>query len=83
MHSFEMNPILSVIVAVHNTSAYLEKCIESLLSQDFKDMEIICVNDASTDNSLEILNKYATCDERIVVIDLKDNVKLGEQETEE
>jgi len=77
MHSFEMNPILSVIVAVHNTSAYLEKCIESLLSQDFKDMEIICVNDASTDNSLEILNKYATCDERIVVIDLKDNVKLG------
>ena len=72
-----MNPILSVIVAVHNTSSYLEKCIESLLSQDFRDIEIICVNDASSDNSLEILKYYASRDKRIVIIDLKENVKLG------
>ena len=71
------NPILSIIVAVYNTSSYLEKCLCSLLSQELKDIEIICVNDASTDNSLEILNHFATRDDRIVVIDLKENVKLG------
>ena len=49
---------ISVIVPVYNTSKYLEDCLNSLVNQTFKDMEIICVNDGSTDNSLEILNKY-------------------------
>ncbi len=49
---------ISVIVPVYNTSAYLEDCLNSLVNQTFKDMEIICVNDGSTDNSLEILKKY-------------------------
>jgi len=49
---------ISVIVPVYNTSKFLEQCLNSLINQTFQDMEIICVNDGSTDNSLEILNKY-------------------------
>lgn len=52
-------PKISVIVPVYNVAKYLERCLESILSQSFKDFEIICVNDGSTDNSLEILQQYA------------------------
>ena len=51
-------PKISVIVPVYNVAKYLERCLESILSQSFKDFEIICVNDGSTDNSLEILQQY-------------------------
>lgn len=50
---------ISIIVPVFNVEEYLEKCLLSLLEQDFCDYEIICVNDGSTDNSTEILNSYA------------------------
>ena len=50
-------PTLSVIVPVYNTEKYIEKCINSILNSSFKDLEIIIVNDGSTDNSEEIINK--------------------------
>ena len=48
---------VSVIVPVYNTAKYLERCLDTLLNQTLDDIEIICVNDGSTDNSLEILEK--------------------------
>ena len=62
-----MNPSVSVVVPVYNVEMYLKECLDSLINQTFKDIEIICVNDGSTDNSLNILNEYASKDERIKV----------------
>ena len=59
---------LSVIVPIYNTSKYLSKCLDSIVNQTLHDMEIICVNDGSTDNSLDILHKYAENDCRIKII---------------
>lgn len=67
-----MNEIkISVIVPVYNTSKFLEKCLRSIMEQNFKEIEIICVNDGSTDNSLEILKKLQKEDNRIIIIDKK------------
>ena len=52
-------PLVSIIGPVYNTAKYLPQCIESLFSQTYKRIEFIFVNDASTDNSLDILNNYA------------------------
>lgn len=49
---------LSVIIPVFNTAKYLKKCLDSIFSQDFNDIEVICVDDGSTDNSLEVLSQY-------------------------
>ncbi|MDK0937058.1 glycosyltransferase [Clostridium perfringens] len=67
---------VSVIVPVYNVETYLERCLESLINQTLREIEIICVNDGSTDNSLEILNKYANFDSRIKVIN-KENEGLS------
>ena len=48
-------PKISVIVPVYNVERYLEECLNSIINQTFSDIEIICVNDGSTDNSAEIL----------------------------
>lgn len=64
-----MNSIkVSIIVPVYNVEEYLVKCLDSLINQTLKEIEIICINDGSTDNSLEILNAYAQKDSRIKVI---------------
>lgn len=60
---------VSVIVPVYNKEQFLQECLDSLLSQTHREIEIICVNDGSTDGSLEILQGYAERDSRIVVID--------------
>lgn len=64
----KQKPKISVIIPVYNVEKYLRKCLDSLLNQTFKDIEIICINDGSPDNSLNILNEYASKDERIIVI---------------
>ncbi len=61
-------PLLTVIIPVYNTAAYLEKCLESIIHQTYKNLEIICVDDGSTDGSPGILAKYAEKDSRITVI---------------
>ena len=60
--------MISVIIPVYNVEKYLRKCLESVINQTYKDIEIICVNDGSTDGSLAILNEYAQKDDRIKVI---------------
>ena len=67
---------VSVIITVYNESMYLNDCLDSLKKQSLKDFEAICVNDASTDNSLEILEKYAHNDKRFVIINNDVNVGL-------
>ncbi len=61
-------PAVSVIVPVYNAEKYLACCLESLQMQTLKDMEFLCVNDGSTDGSLEILQKYAAEDPRFKII---------------
>lgn len=64
---------VSVIVPIYNVAPYLPACLDSLCGQDMEDMEIICVDDASTDGSDEILREYARRDERIVPVFHKTN----------
>lgn len=59
---------VSVIIPVYNTEKYLEKCLDSVAGQSYKNMEIILVDDGSQDGSPEICNRYATDDPRILVI---------------
>lgn len=61
-------PIVSVIIPVYNVEKYLNQCLDSVLDQTLKDIEIICVNDSSTDGSLAILEEYAKRDERVTVV---------------
>ncbi|MBQ0142788.1 MAG: glycosyltransferase family 2 protein [Prevotellaceae bacterium] len=60
--------MLSVLVAVYNSRPYLCQCLDSLLAQTFKDIEIICIDDASTDGSWDILQQYQTKDRRITLL---------------
>lgn len=67
----ERIPMLSVIVPVFNVEQYLEQCLDSIIKQTFRDMEIIVVDDGSTDSSLEICNAYCQLDSRVKVISQK------------
>ena len=67
---------VSIIVPVYNTEEYLKKCLDSLINQTLEEIEIICVNDGSTDNSGKILKSYAKKDERIKVLE-QENLKQG------
>lgn len=60
-----MQPKISVIVPIYNTEKYLSQCLDSLLNQTLKDIEIICVNDGSTDNSEKIVQEYTKKDKRV------------------
>ena len=63
-----MQPKISVIIPVYNTEKYLETCLDSIINQTYKNLEIIIINDGSTDSSLEICNKYKKIDKRIKLI---------------
>lgn len=60
--------MISIIVPVYNVAPYLPKCLDSLVNQTYRDIEIICVNDGSTDGSLAILKEYVKVDERVKII---------------
>ncbi|RAP45174.1 glycosyltransferase family 2 protein [uncultured Methanosphaera sp.] len=64
---------ISVIIPVFNSEEFLNKCLDSLLNQSFTDIEIICVDDGSTDNSLKILKSYANKDDRVRVFTQENN----------
>jgi len=64
---------VSVIVPVYNGEKWLNRCLQSLVNQTLEEIQIICVNDCSTDNSLAILQQYAEKDKRIIIKDLKKN----------
>lgn len=62
-------PKVSIIIPIYNVEEYLVECLESVCRQTLKNIEILCVNDGSTDSSLEIIKRYAAKDKRIVVLD--------------
>lgn len=68
MMSCKEKPLVSVIVPIYNTQGYLKRCIESILNQSYINMEIILVNDGSTDCSLSVCEEYAAKDSRIHII---------------
>lgn len=63
------NPKVSVVVPVYNAEKYIKRCMDSIINQSFNDIEIIAINDGSSDNSLNILREYEKNDKRIKVID--------------
>ncbi len=64
---------ISVIIPVYNTERYLPRCLDSVLSNTYDNLEVICINDGSTDNSINILDNYKVSDERVVVINQKNS----------
>ena len=68
---------ISVIIPFYNVEEYLDKCLNSVRSQTFKDIEIICVDDCSTDNSYKIAKLHAIDDHRIKIIRHRKNLGLG------
>lgn len=74
-----INKKVSILVAVYNTEQYLRECLDSLLGQTHNNIQIICIDDASTDNSPAILNDYASRDSRIIV--LRNDVNSGQSKS--
>ena len=66
-----MNQTLSVIVPVYNVAAYLPECVDSILSQDYEELEVILIDDGATDNSGAICDRYTAADPRVRVIHQK------------
>ena len=64
---------ISVIIPVYNAEKYISRCLESVISQSYKDFEVICIEDKSKDKSLDILREYAKKDNRIKVIENSEN----------
>ncbi len=75
-NAIKYTPKVSVIIPVYNVEKYLRECLDSVVKQTLKEIEIICVDDGSTDKSLEILKEYAKKDNRITVITQK-NLHAG------
>ena len=71
-----MSPKISVILSAYNEEKFIEKAIGSVINQTLEDIEIIIINDGSTDNTLNIINGYAKEDSRIKVIN-QENIGLG------
>lgn len=63
-----MPPLISIIVPIYNAETYLDRCITSIQSQTYKNLQIVLVNDGSTDGSYDICKDYATKDERITLV---------------
>ena len=67
------NSLISIIIPVYNAEKYLNTCLDSVINQTYKNLEILCINDGSTDTSLKILNEYKQKDNRIKIIDIKNH----------
>ena len=67
------NPLVSIILPIYNVEKYLPKCLDSVINQTYKNIEIICVNDGSPDNSQQILEEYRLQDSRIIIINQENN----------
>ncbi len=74
-------PEISIIIPVYNTEKYLKKCLDSVVNQTMEDIEIICVDDGSTDSSADILDAYARKDGRIRVIHKKNHGLVSARKT--
>ncbi|MCR4683250.1 MAG: glycosyltransferase [Clostridiales bacterium] len=72
-----MKPIVSFIVPVYNAKSYLRDCLDSLVSQTLREIEIICVDDRSTDGSLALVREYAENDSRVTSVELPNKARPG------
>ena len=72
-----MKSEISVIIPVYNAEKFIIKCLDSVINQTFQDIEIICIDDCSTDNSKQILKDFASKDSRIKTIFFDKNKKQG------
>ena len=77
MKKVKSKNLISVIVPVYNVEQYIHQCIESLLRQTYSNLQIILVDDSSTDRSGEICDEYEKLDERVVVIHQKNKGLSG------
>ena len=64
---------VSIVVPVYNSEKTLVKCLDSILNQTYKNIEVLCINDGSIDSSLKILNEYQKKDKRIIILNQKQN----------
>lgn len=78
--TYQDDELVSIIIPVFNAEKYIEKCVNSLINQTYKNIEIIIVNDGSKDNSIDIINKLKKKDNRIIVID-KENEGVSKTRT--
>ena len=72
----ENNLKLSVIVPIYGVESYIEKCLKSIMAQSYKNLEIICVNDATKDSSMKIVESLAEEDDRIKIVNNPQNMGL-------
>lgn len=72
-----MNRRVSIVVPVYNSHATLPKCLDSLIAQTYQDLEIICVNDKSKDNSVDVIKEYQQKDSRVKLVDHEENKNAG------
>ncbi len=72
-----MNPIISIIVPIYNVEKYLARCLNSLVNQTMKEIEIICVNDGSPDQSQVIIDEFVKDYPKQVISIIKQNGGLG------
>ena len=71
------DPKISIIIPVYNVEKYLRECLDSCVNQTLENIEIICVDDASPDNSIKILEEYQAKDSRIRIFRHEENKNLG------
>ena len=69
---------VSIIIPVHNTEQYLGQCLDSIINQTFQDIEVIVVNDASTDKSVLIIKEYQQKDSRIILVNITNSIGVSE-----
>lgn len=77
LESVKTDPIISIVIPVYNAELYIDKCIKSVLSQSIRNLEVICVDDCSTDNSLSIIEEIKKFDERVIIIKNDKNENAG------
>lgn len=70
-------PKITIIIPIYNVEKYVSQCLNSIITQTFNDIEILCVDDKGTDNSMHIVNNYAKIDSRIKIITLERNMGLS------
>lgn len=81
MEDSTYRPQVSVVIPVYNVEDYLRECLDNILNQTLHEIEVICVNDGSTDGSLAILEEYAAKDERITIVTQKNRGLSGARNT--
>lgn len=73
-----MNIKLSVIIPIYNSEKFLDRCINSIINQTLKSIEIICIDDCSTDNSFNILTELKNKNDQLIIVKNKERLGAGE-----